>query len=211
MTIGSAARASRKMAHAPTAIAAPNGTVQTKSRKSGRSNSGSASAPSAKSLSLRPVNEPMPIETSDPMPAASRPGTSTIFSCAPPRPMASISSTAAITGEPKISATAENVPQAATSVATCGVASRRSRCTAYRPSAPPIAISGASGPRTRPSEIVASPARMTPGMSTGIVGSVLRPCAGWCPPRPGSRAMAKATITPATAVTGSGHQSGAVS
>ena len=199
------------MSHAPTATAAANGIVQRKSSRSGRANSGNGRVPSAKSLSLRPVNEPMPIETSDPMPAASRPGTSTIFSCAPPRPMASISSTAAITGEPKISATAENVPQAATSVATCGVASRRSRCTAYRPSAPPIAISGASGPRTRPNEIVASPASMTPGSSTGSVGSVLRPCAGWCPPRPGNRAMAKATSTPASAVTGSGHHAGAVS
>jgi hypothetical protein len=57
---------------------------------------------------------------------------------------------------------------------------------------------------------VAKAASRTPATSFGGVVPALRPAAGTCPPRPGSRRIANATMIPATAVTGSGHHSGAV-
>ena len=52
---------------------------------------------------------------------------------------------------------------------------------------------------------------MTPGRSIGRAGLIARPWAGMWPPKPGSRMIAAAVITPAIAQTGSGHHSGALS
>lgn len=119
--------------------------------------------------------------------------------------------TAPTTGEPKTVARAAKLPAAARTIPAWSGTARRDRCTANNASPVPRAISGASGPRTTPSPIDASAARSTPGSSTGVVGGpVLRPSEGLWPPRPGSRATAKAMITPATASTGSGHHQGTV-
>ena len=61
------------------------------------------------------MNDPIPIETSDPIPAASMPGTSTIGSLGPPIPVASIRITAAISGDSKMNDSAAKAPQAAIS------------------------------------------------------------------------------------------------
>ena len=63
----------------------------------------------------RPVHWPSPIETSDPIPAAIKPGTSTRGSLGPPSPAASIKITAAITGEPKRNEIAAKVEAVASS------------------------------------------------------------------------------------------------
>ena len=133
-------------------------------------------------LVLSPVHEPIPIETSDPIPAASRPGSSTSGSFGPPIPVASIRSTAAISGEPNRNETAANVPAAAEQLADLGRRVRLgSGSTPSNPSPPPSAISGASGPSTSPRPIEASAARMTPGSSIGWVGAAFRPVGGQVP------------------------------
>src|SRR3954469_15508710 len=63
-------RASRKMAKLTIATAAASRMLQPKSAMSGRANDGSERAPSAYALVLSPVHDPMPIDTSDPIPAA---------------------------------------------------------------------------------------------------------------------------------------------
>ena len=158
---------------------------------------------------LRPVNDPIPIETSEPIPAASRPGIRTSGIRDPPRPAASIRITAAMIGEPNRNETAAKVAEVASSVPSSGGASGRIARTMRNPRPPPSAIRGASGPTTSPSPIEAMAASNTPGRSTGWVGEALRPSAGTCPPLPGRRAIAKAAITPAIASTGRYHQSGA--
>ena len=117
---------------------------------------------------LRPVNEPTPMETRVPIPAASSPGTSTRRILAPPIPLASIRITAAMSGEVKMNDTAAKLPAAVTSIRTCGGVSRRLRPIVSAASPAPSAISGASGPSTRPDPIVARPARMTPGRMFGL-------------------------------------------
>ena len=76
----------------------------------------------------------------------------------------------------------------------------------------PIAISGASGPSTSPSPNVAKAARTTPGSSIGRVGEpeAAIPSAGTWPPPPGSRVIANAVSTPASASQGSGYHHGIV-
>ena len=59
------------------------------------------------------MNDPIPTETSDPIPAASMPGTNTVGSLGPPIPVASISITAAISGDSKMNDSAAKAPQAA--------------------------------------------------------------------------------------------------
>ncbi len=72
-----------------------------------------------------------------------------------------------------------------------------------------MAISGASGPSTAPSDSVASAASVMPGNSIGSVGA---PC--WKPPEgewpqfPGSVRMHQATRKPESANSGTGHQTG---
>ena len=112
---------------------------------------------------LKPVNDPIPSETREPIPAAIRPGSSTTGSFGPPSPMASMSSTAAISGEPKISETAANVPAAPRTCVASGGASERTSRMPSTPSPPPSAISGASGPSTRPSPTVATRGEQHPG------------------------------------------------
>ena len=89
-------------------------------------------------------------------------------------------------GEPSSVLMAAKLPAAAMTVAAMGGASREARWTASTPSPPPMAISGASGPRTTPSARVATEARMMPGRSTGGgAPPVLNPSAGSCPDVPG--------------------------
>ena len=144
------------------------------------------------------------------MPEASRPGSSTSVSFGPPRPVTSMMSTAASSGDWNRNDTAAKVPAAASTVTTCGGASLRARRIVRTPRPEPRAISGASGPSTIPSPIVASAARRTPGRVTGRAGppAVERPFAGMCPPSPGRRSIANAMIRPASASTGSDHHSG---
>jgi hypothetical protein len=119
--------------------------------------------------------------------------------------------TAPITGEPKTVARAAKLPAAARTIPAWAGTARLDSRTANNASPVPRAISGDSGPSTRPSPIDANAARSTPGSSTGVVGGpVLRPSEGLWPPCPGSRAIAKAMITPATASTGTGHHHGTV-
>ena len=95
-------------------------------------------------------------------------------------------------GEPKSSDIAAMLPAAAiTACASAGVSLRSERI-AKTPSPAPSAISGASGPRTRPPPIVAKAARMIPGSSIGWTGAppIFRPSAGTWPPSPGSRTIA---------------------
>ena len=161
---------------------------------------------------LSPVNEPIPSDTNDPMPAASSPGTSRSGSLAPPIPDASIRITAAISGELNTNDTAAKLPAAATRVMTWGWASLRARWMKNAPSPEPSAISGASGPSTRPSPIVANAASRTPDRS-GMVGGgppVARPLAGMWPPRPGSFSIATAVMKAAIGRIGSGHQRGSL-
>ena len=119
------------------------------------------------SLVLSPVNAPIPIETSDPIPAARRPGIKTSGNRDPPRPAASIRITAAMIGEPNKNETAAKVPELASSVPSSGGASRRSDRMVRKPSPPPNAIKGASGPTTSPRPIEPIAASSTPGRSIG--------------------------------------------
>ncbi len=161
------------------------------------------------SLVLRPVQEPMPSETSEPIPAAIRPGTRTILNWEPPSPIASIRIIDAIRGEPRRKETAAKVDEAATMSTICCGGSFCNRLAASTPSPPPIAISGASGPITAPRPIEARAARVTPGRASGPSRSVLSPFAGVWPPLPGRRTIAKAAISPAMASTTRYHQFGA--
>ena len=158
---------------------------------------------------LSPDNDPIPSDTSDPIPAASSPGASRSRSLAPPIAVASIRITAAISGEEKMNDIAAKLPAAVTSISACGGVSRRARLIIAPATPAPNTISGASGPSTSPNPIVARPARATPGTMSGPDGPpVDRPFAGMCPPSPGSRVIATATISAPTARTGSGHHFG---
>jgi len=120
--------------------------------------------------------------------------------------------TAAISGELNTNETAAKLPAAATSVTTCGWASLRARRMKNAPRPEPSAISGASGPSTRPSPIVANAASRTLERS-GIVGGgppVASPLAGMCPPRPGSLTIATAVMNAPIGSTGNGHQRGSL-
>ncbi len=208
VAIRCASRARRKITKVTTAIAAASGIVQRKSTKSGRAKDGRCSGLSEMSAVLRPVSDPSPIETSDPIPAASSPGIRTSGMRDPPRPAASIRITAAMIGDPNRKDTAAKVAEVASSRPSSGGASGRIARTMRNPMPPPSAIRGASGPTTSPSPIEAMAAKITPGRSTGWVGEALRPSAGTCPPLPGRRAIAKAVTTPANASTGRYHHSG---
>jgi len=163
----------------PTPIATASASVQPNWATSGCPNAVSGSGGSAYALVLNPVNDPIPSETSVPIPAASNPGSRIRRSLPPPSPVASIRITAAITGESKINDSAENAPAAPMIWSACGGVLRRTRLTARTAEPVPIAISGPSGPRTRPLLIVASPARTTPGNAPGPPeGLIERPSAG---------------------------------
>ena len=159
---------------------------------------------------LNPVSEPIPIETKDPIPAASKPGSRTNGNLWRSNPKASIKMTAAMIGWLKIIDIAAKLPDAAMTACTSEGVSLRTERIATRPRPAPNAIKGASGPRTRPRPIVANPASAIPGNSVGSVGPppTCRPFAGTWPPAPGKRTIAKAMITPAIPSTARYHQSG---
>ncbi len=160
-----------------------------------------------------PVQLSSPTKMSDPMPAATRPGTSTSPIVGPARPEASMSRNAPSSGDPSRVLMALKLPAAAMTVAVCGGASRAARRTARAPSPPPRAMSGASGPITTPRLRPASAARKTPGSSTAVGGArpASNPSAGDSPPCPGRYRMVRPTNTPARASNGSGHHAGAPS
>ncbi len=120
------------------------------------------------------------------MPAASSPGTSATLIMPPPRPAASISRNAPVSGDPSRVLIAAKLPAAPTATVACFGASLRTRRIAITPIPLPIAISGASGPSTTPSARVANEARITAGSSLGSVAPpALNPSAGLWPPVPG--------------------------
>ena len=122
---------------------------------------------------------------SDPMPAASKPGTRTTPMSGPPSPAASMSRKAPTIGDPSSVAMAAKLPAAPMTTTAIAGASFLTRCTASTPSPPPMAMSGASGPSTAPRQRVASEATMIPGRSAGSTPpAALKPSAGLWPPVP---------------------------
>ena len=195
------------MIRAPTA---PSASVHPISPHVGWAKCGSSSGWSEYALVLSAVQLEIPMNTNEPTPAAINPGTRMSGSVAPPRPLASMTSTAATIGEPKITEMAAKLPAAASTSSNCGGASRFASFTAKTASPPPMAISGASGPSTSPRPRVANAASATPGTSLGCVLPTCSPCAGMWPPLPGSFTIANATGMPASTRIGMGHQSGMV-
>ena len=85
-----------------------------------------------------------------------------------------------MSGDPSSVLIAAKLPADAMIVTAIGGASFWSRCTTSAARPPPMAMSGASGPRTAPSASVVSDARMTAGSSrsTGGPPPVTNPKAG---------------------------------
>jgi hypothetical protein len=82
-------------------------------------------------------------------------------------------------GEPKRVLMAAKLPAAPMTTLAVAGASFLTKCTAKTPIPLPIAISGASGPRTTPRLSVANAAITMPGRSTGAVApDALKPSAG---------------------------------
>src|SRR6202034_192783 len=156
-----------------------------------------------------PVQWPKPMKISDPMPAASSPGSITSSSAAPPIPDTSISRNAPIIGEPSSVLIAAKLPADATTTFALSGASRLASRTAQTPSPPPRAISGASGPSTIPRHRPARAASTMPGSSLGDgAPPALNPSAGECPPVAGRYRIASATRTPEMASSGIGQHTG---
>ena len=134
-----------------------------------------------------PVRLSRPMKMSAPIPAASRPGTSTTPIIAPPIPEASINRNAPASGDPPMRVLiAAKLAAAATINTPCFGASFLMKCIASTPSPLPIAISGASGPSTAPRLSVANEAMMMPGRSIGLTApAALNPSAGSWPAVPG--------------------------
>ena len=128
------------IANTATAVATASTIVQPKSPQPGPPNDGSGNGLNDHAAVLKPENDPSPMKTSEPTPAARRPGRSTSGSVAPPSPVASITSTAPITGDPKIDDTAAKLPAAAISPTACWGASRLTSRIAIVPSPRPTAI-----------------------------------------------------------------------
>ena len=103
------------IANTTTAVATARTIVQAKFPQLGPPYAGKGNGLSDQAAVLRPENDPSPMKTSEPKPAARRPGRSTTGRVAPPSPVASMSRTAPITGEPKIDAIAAKLPAAAIS------------------------------------------------------------------------------------------------
>jgi hypothetical protein len=118
----------------------------------------------------RPVHLSRPTKTSAPMPEASRPGSATRLSAAPPIPATSMIRNAPSTGEPRSVLIAAKLPAEAMIVRAVGGASFLARLTASAPSPPPMAINGASGPRTAPRLSVVSAASAMSGSSRRMGG-----------------------------------------
>ena len=169
---------------------------------------GSCSGTSEYALVLRPVQFAMPRNTSEPTPPAISPGIRISGSIAPPSPLASMTRIAATMGEPKMTEIAAKLPAAAMMRSNCGGASRFASFTENVASPAPIAMSGASGPSTRPRPRVANAARAMPGTMFGSLPPIWSPLAGTCPPLPGRRTIANATGSPARPSTTRYHQFG---
>ena len=159
-----------------------------------------------------PVRLSRPMKMSEPIPAASSPGSSTTPSIGPPSPDASISKNAPVRGDPSSVLTAAKAPVTPSTLAAwSGTSRRRASRMTRAASPPPSAISGISGPSTAPKTSVASAARMTPGSWTAVGGAcTAKAPAAEGPPLPGRYRMAKPASTPPTASTGSGHHTGSV-
>ncbi len=162
------------IANTVTAAATASTIVQPKSPQPGPPKLGSGNGLNDQAAVLKPDSDPSPMKTSEPTPAARRPGRRTNGKVAPPSPDASITSTAPTTGEPKIDETAAKLPAAAIRPTACSGASRLTRRIAIVPNPRPTAISGPSGPSTSPRPSVAKAARSTPGRSIGRVGGAAR-------------------------------------
>ena len=156
----------------------------------------------------KPVQASRPTKISEPIPAASRPGTSTTPSIGPPIPATSIIRNAAGSGDPSSVLMAAKLPAAPITAVACAGASFLTRCRMRTPRPAPIAINGASGPSTTPRLRVAKAARAMPGRSIGLTGPVLNPSAGLCPAVPGRYRMVRLTSTPAVTSSGTGHHIG---
>ena len=111
-------------------------------------------------------------------------------------------------GDPKITEIAAKLPAAAMIISSCGGASRLASFTVNVARPAPIAMSGASGPSTRPRPRVANAASAMPGSMLGSLPPIWSPFAGTCPPLPGSRTIANATGRPARPSTTRYHQFG---
>ncbi len=206
-TTGRTARPMSRMTVPANAATRPKTRAHRNMAPVGRWNGGSPGMASEKVPN--PVSESSPTKMSVPTPAASRPGSSTSPSMAPPRPAASISRNAPAIGEPNNVLMAAKLPAAAMTVTAVGGTSRLARRTAMTPKVPPMAIRGASGPRTTPRLRVANEAMTTPGKSIGSgVPPVWKPSAGEWPAVPGRYRMVEPTNRPATARRGRGHQTG---
>ena len=97
----------------------------------------------------------------------------------PPSPEASSSKTAPASGLPSTVLIAAKLPVAAMTAPALGSMSRRASLTASTASPPPSAITGASGPTTAPSPMLATAARKMPGSSADpATPPVLKPSAG---------------------------------
>jgi hypothetical protein len=143
----------------PIRMAQPNSAISGR-LKCGRPGIASENVP-------RPVQSSRPVNTSAPTPEASRPGSITSSSVAPPMPLASMSRNAPISGLPRRVLIAAKLPAADTTAIArevspgCRFSAERT-AQAARP--PPSAMSGASGPSTAPNPSVASAASAMPGM-----------------------------------------------
>src|SRR4051794_4169596 len=102
------------------------------------------------------------------MPAASRPAGSTTRSPRRSSAAASMSITAPTKGDPKMKEIAAKLPDAAMTARSWSGASARTSRIARRPSPAPNAMSGASGPSTTPSPIVAAAEREGGDVDAGI-------------------------------------------
>src|SRR5262245_64439001 len=102
-----------------TAISTASRIVQPKSPHPGPPKGGSGNGLSCQALVLNPDEDQRPMKTSEPTPADTRPGSKTSGTTAPPRPVASMMTTAPITGEPKIVEIAAKLPAAAIKPSAC--------------------------------------------------------------------------------------------
>ena len=100
---------------------------------------------------------------SKPVPAASRPGSSTSPIIGPPSPDASLSRNAPVMGDPSSVAMAVKLPALASTLTPWAHLPPPAARVASTARPPPMAISGISVPCTAPETRVASAAKMTPG------------------------------------------------
>ena len=151
------------------------------------------------------MNDPRPIETSDPIPAAaSKAAFSTMGSRGPSISAASMRRIAATSGESKIRAITAKVPEAAITSVTSEGSSLR-----YKPHGQDAQTAAEGNQRCLRAEHDSEPdgrdrGQHDPGQLDRLYADagVFKPSAGMWPPRPGSRTIAKATISPAIARTG---------